>query len=313
LPTSNRERQRQASTSIAREAKDILLKHLAAGLGGGFLASLGIELSPIVDALPADVPVLEVRVEQPDSLYRLADGAILHFEFQMTSDVADLRRFYRYNYAASEYYDSSVHTVVFYGPRVLEAPDIMLRGSITYVVRNIYVGRQDGEAVLGELREKLTRGESLGDVDLTRFKLLPLMAQSRPLTSVLVDAAELAGALVPALRDEVIGTMLGLAYNYLGQDIVDRLLGVNRDGERIAEACGRRHYPRPGGRKGRGSRRRPSRGQTRGLTGDSIGPFWTSGSKPSGPYHLNSRSSAITSTGDRCRYRLVARRLYEDS
>jgi hypothetical protein len=58
------------------------------------------------------------------------------------------------------------------------------------------------------------------------MKLLPLMAQRRSLPIVLAEAAALARLLSPALRDEVIGTMLGLAYNYLGQDIVDQLLGV---------------------------------------------------------------------------------------
>jgi hypothetical protein len=217
---------RQTPAPIAREAKDILLKHLAAGLGGGFLASLGIDLPPIVEALPADIPMLEVRVEQLDSLYRTADGSILHIEFQMTSDGEDLRRFYRYNFAASEHYDADVYTVVFYGPRVQDAPVTLHRGSVTYDVRNVFVGQQDGEMVLTDLRGKLARNETLNDADLTRLKLLPLMAQSRPLPDVLAEAAALARVLSPALRDEVIGTMLGLAYNYLGQDIVDQLLGV---------------------------------------------------------------------------------------
>jgi len=37
-------------SSVAREAKDLLLKLQAAGLGGEFLTSLGIDLAPIVRA-----------------------------------------------------------------------------------------------------------------------------------------------------------------------------------------------------------------------------------------------------------------------
>ncbi|MGH2411583.1 MAG: hypothetical protein ACRDGS_14630, partial [Chloroflexota bacterium] len=214
-----------AVSSVAREAKDLLLKLQAAGLGGGFLASLGIDLAPIVEALPAELPVLEVRVEQPDTLFRLADRSIVNFEFQSTKEATDLRRFYHYQYAASEHYDSEVYTVVFYGPGITEAPSVLHRGSSVFTVTNIYIGTQESEAVLADLRAKLGRGQPLDATDLARLKLVPLMAHQRPLPEVLRDAVSLAGALPQSERDPVVGTILGMAYNYVGQGIIDQLLG----------------------------------------------------------------------------------------
>lgn len=69
-----------AQQAVAREAKDILLKRLARGLRGGFPAFLGPDLAPIVEALPAELPVLRVQTEQPDTLFRLADADIVQFE-----------------------------------------------------------------------------------------------------------------------------------------------------------------------------------------------------------------------------------------
>jgi hypothetical protein len=215
-----------AASAVAREAKDLLLKLQAAGLGGGFLAGLGINLPPIVAALPAELPTLEVRVEQPDSLFRLADRAILHFEFQNTKDAGDLRRFYRYQHAVSEYYDTEVHTVVLYGPGISEAPDVLRRGSAVYTVHNVFIGLQDGEAVLTALRSKLSRGETLDEADLAQLKLLPLMGGRRPLQDVLRDAITLAERLPQPEHNTAIGTILGLAYNYVGQEKIDQLLGV---------------------------------------------------------------------------------------
>jgi len=215
----------QGISSVSREAKDLLLKLQAAGLGGGFLAGLGIDLAPIVEALPAELPVLEVRVEQPDSLFRLADRAIVNFEFQSTKEATDLRRFYRYQYAASEHYDSDVYTVVFYGPGITNAPSVLRRGSTVFTVTNVYIGLQESESVLADLRAKLGRGQLLDAADLARLKLLPLMAHQRPLPEVLRDAVSLASALPATERDPVIGTILGMAYNYVGQGIVDQLLG----------------------------------------------------------------------------------------
>jgi hypothetical protein len=82
----------QAGPPISREAKDILLKLVARGLGGGFLASLGINLPPIVEALPAELPVLEVRAEQLDTLFRLEGVDLLHLEFQMTTNTLPAER-----------------------------------------------------------------------------------------------------------------------------------------------------------------------------------------------------------------------------
>ena len=80
MSTPRRSRRPRPTTAtqqaVAREAKDILLKRLAGGLGGGFPAALGLELAPIVAVLPAELPVLSVRAEQPDNLFRLEDAAI---------------------------------------------------------------------------------------------------------------------------------------------------------------------------------------------------------------------------------------------
>jgi hypothetical protein len=89
----------------------------------------------------------------------------------------------------------------------------------------VYIGIQESEAVLADLRTKLGRGQPFDAADLTRLKLVPLMAHRRPLPEVLRDAVSLAGALPQFERDPVIGTILGMAYNYVGQGIIDQLLG----------------------------------------------------------------------------------------
>lgn len=53
MPASRPRRRRQRSErSVAREAKDILLKYIADGLRGAFPAALGLDLPPIVEPLP---------------------------------------------------------------------------------------------------------------------------------------------------------------------------------------------------------------------------------------------------------------------
>ena len=215
-----------AQGPVAREAKDILLKRLADGLRGGFPAALGLDLPPIVGALPAELPVLSVRAERPDNLFRLADAAIVQFEFQMKRNPDDLERFYRTQFAVAEHYQCPVHTVVLYGPEVAEAPDTLDRGSAVFRVTNVYIGAMDGEAVVAMLRERLAAGQPLSEVERARLKLLPLMRQRRPLIEVLHEVAVLARGLPREEREETLGTMIGLAYNYLGPEMSEQLLEV---------------------------------------------------------------------------------------
>ena len=221
--------------AVAREAKDILLKRLAGGLGGGFPAALGLDLAPIVAALPAELPVLSVRAEQPDNLFRLADADIAQFEFQMKRNADDLERFYRTQFAVAEHYQCPVHTVVLYGPDVLEAPDTLDRGSAVFRVRNVYIGAMDGEAVVAMLRERLAAGQPLSEAEGTWIKLLPLMRQRRELSEVLREVALLARGLPRAEREEILGTMVGLTYNYPRARDERTVAGGVADGQRAGE------------------------------------------------------------------------------
>jgi hypothetical protein len=67
-------------------------------------------------------------------------------------------------------------------------------------------------------------GQHPGEGLLTRLKLLPLMKQVRPLDEVVREVARLTDGLPQSLREETLGTMLGLGYNYLDLMLIDQLL-----------------------------------------------------------------------------------------
>src|SRR5919197_3480879 len=107
---------RMSQPRVARQSTDIVLKLIAAALGGDLFARFGVPLPPIVEALPTELPQLEVRTQQTDQLFRLADNSILHLEFQTTQRPGDLRRFCAYNLLAGcQLYEQPVWTVVLYG------------------------------------------------------------------------------------------------------------------------------------------------------------------------------------------------------
>jgi hypothetical protein len=207
-----------------RHSTDIVLKLIAAALGGDLFARFGVPLPPIVDALPTELPQLEMRTQHTDQLFRLADDSILHLEFQTTQRPGDLRRFCAYNLAVCEQCDQPVWTVVLYGAGIRSAPDTWQSGSLTFRVQNLLVGQVDGDAVLQRLRGKAARGEPFTPTDRVDLILSPLMRQSRPVQDVLREAAPLTQRLPEAQQEPTVGALLGLAYHYVDEDVVRAIL-----------------------------------------------------------------------------------------
>src|SRR5947209_4793259 len=209
---------------VAHQSTDIVLKLIAAALGGDLFARFGVPLPPIVDALPTELPQLEVRTQQTDQLFRLADDSILHLEFQTTLRPGDLRRFADYNLDVCQRYERPVWTVVLYGAGIRSAPDVWQSGSQNFPVQNILVGQEDGDAVLQRLHAKAARGEPFTPADRVDLILSPLMRQSRPVQDVLREAAPLTQCLPAAQQEPTVGALLGLAYHYVDEVVVKAIL-----------------------------------------------------------------------------------------
>jgi hypothetical protein len=209
---------------VVRHSTDIVLKLIAAALGGDLFARFGVPLPPIVDALPTELPQLEVRTQHTDQLFRLADDSILHLEFQTTQRRGELMRFAAYNLAVCQQYEQPVWTVVLYGAGIRSAPDTWQSGSLTFRVQNILVGQEDGDAVLQRLREKAACGEPLTASDRVDLIFSPLMRQSRPVQDVLREVAPLTQRLPKAQQEPTVGALLGLAYHYVDEDVVRTIL-----------------------------------------------------------------------------------------
>jgi len=86
-----------ADPRVARQSNDIILKRVAQALGGHLFQRFGLPFAPIVASLPTDQPVLEVREQATDLLFRLEDKAAVDLEFQTTQRPDDLLRFAAYN------------------------------------------------------------------------------------------------------------------------------------------------------------------------------------------------------------------------
>lgn len=118
--------------------------------------------------------------------------------------------------------------MVVYGRGILRAPSTLDCGFYPFKVHNVFMAKRDGEAVLAGIRERLDRGEVLDEAARIELMLLPLMSVKRPLVDVVEDVTRLAGLLPKAEREEIIGTVIGLAYATIKATEAARLLEVLR-------------------------------------------------------------------------------------
>lgn len=210
---------------VSRKSVDIVLKYIAEALGGALFERFGLPFPPIVAGLPSELPQLRISSQQTDLLFRLADGSILHLEFQTTRRSGDLIRFAGYHLAVFERYRCPVHTVVLYGTGIRSAAGMLETGALTFRVENVFVGRLDGAAVLRRLHAQAARGEPFTPTDRIDLILSPLMRHRRPLAEVARDAALLTVHLPHAQQEMTVGALLGLSYPDIDDDVAIAILG----------------------------------------------------------------------------------------
>lgn len=178
-----------AEFDIARARNDIVLKRLAAVFKGSVLHRFGLDLPPIVGPLPTALPLLTARSRDADYVFQLADGALLHLEFQTKRERGELDRFATYNLALRDQHDFAlVYTVVLWGAEVRQVEAEHVMGDLRFTPHHVLLSQEDGTAQLDMLAAKVERGEALDDEDRLSLALLPLMRQRRPLSDAEVVA-----------------------------------------------------------------------------------------------------------------------------
>jgi flagellar biosynthesis/type III secretory pathway protein FliH len=225
-PARKRRPRRSASAyQITSHALDTLLKHEAAYLADALSTHFGLRLAPIVAPFPTEFSHLDLHLEQLDSVFLLADGDLLHLEFQATYDRKTLPRFLQYDAVLHLATDRRVRTVVIYGPGVLKAPSELRFSERPYQVRNIFLGRRDGERVYRQVQRTLDQGGALSAGERIDLLFQPLMRQKRRTQpQVFRDALSQAERLPDMDQERAIASLLALAYHVLGEPALNSLV-----------------------------------------------------------------------------------------
>ncbi len=187
------------SEGIAYQNKDILFKILGQTYKEKSFAAYGIDLPPIRELLPTNLPKISANEKDIDNLFLLADGTYAIVDYE--AEYKKLNKIKYLNYIArvmEKYYKEdenfNLRLVVIYTGDVKSAEPNFETKCLTLRTEQAFLSHIDGEAAFNMIRQKIHSGTLLEDDDLMKLVILPLTVPGskgkQEMLEKIVDLAE---------------------------------------------------------------------------------------------------------------------------
>ncbi len=164
---------------VAYQNKDILFKILGQTYKEKSFAAYGINLSPIRELLPTNLPKISANEKDIDNLFLLEDGTYAIVDYE--SEFKKLNKIKYLNYIArvmEKYYpkenDFHLRLVIIYTGDVKRAESIFETNCITLRMEQAFLSHIDGKTAFDTIFRKVQSGTLLEDDDLMKLVILPL-------------------------------------------------------------------------------------------------------------------------------------------
>ena len=167
------------SEGIAYQNKDILFKILGQTYKEKSFAAYGIDLPPIRELLPTNLPKISANEKDIDNLFLLADGTYAIVDYE--AEYKKLNKIKYLNYIArvmEKYYKENenfdLRLIVIYTGDVKSAEPNFETKCLTLRTEQAFLSHIDGKAAFNMIRQKIHSGTLLEDDDLMKLVILPL-------------------------------------------------------------------------------------------------------------------------------------------
>lgn len=167
------------SGGIAYQNKDILFKILGQTYKEKSFAAYGIDLPPIRELLPTNLPKISANEKDIDNLFLLEDGTYAIVDYE--AEFKKLNKIKYLNYITrvmEKYYKEdenfNLRLVVIYTGDVKSAESTFETKCLTLRTEQAFLSHIDGAAAFDTIRQKIHSGVPLEDDDLMRLVILPL-------------------------------------------------------------------------------------------------------------------------------------------
>lgn len=167
------------SEGIVYQNKDILFKILCQTYKEKSFSAYGINLPPIRELLPTNLPKISANERDIDNLFLLEDGTYVIVDYE--AEFRKLNKIKYLNYITrvmEKYYRESenfqLRLVVIYTGDVKSAESDFETNCITIHTEQAFLSHIDGDAAFDTIRQKIHSGSQLDDDDLMKLVILPL-------------------------------------------------------------------------------------------------------------------------------------------
>ena len=167
------------SEGISYHNKDILFKILGKSYKEKSFSAYGINLPPIRELLPTNLPKISANEKSIDNLFLLEDGTYAIVDYE--AEFKKLNKIKYLNYIArviEKYYkenqDFNLRLIVIYTGDVKSADSTFETNCLTLRTEQIFLSHIDGGSTFHDIRQKIHSGTPLGDDDLMKLVILPL-------------------------------------------------------------------------------------------------------------------------------------------
>ncbi|MDR3296112.1 MAG: hypothetical protein LBT26_09845, partial [Clostridiales Family XIII bacterium] len=144
---------------IAYQNKDILMKILSRNYPKTSFRAYGLDLPPVKAMLPTDLPDIKANELRTDGVFLLEDGSLLIVDYESTASREQLLKYGHYAFRVLERHWQTekqlpdINIAVIYTGEVESAPASLHRGGLRIDVRQVFLNKFDGDAIIRDAEE----------------------------------------------------------------------------------------------------------------------------------------------------------------
>lgn len=167
------------SEGIAYQNKDILFKILSQTYKEKSFAAYGIDLPPIRELLPTNLPKISANEKDIDNLFLLEDGTYAIVDYEAEFKKGNKIKYLNYITRVMEKYykednNFDLRLIVIYTGDVKSAEPTFDTKCLTLRTEQAFLSHIDGNAAYNTIHQKIHSGKTLEDDDLMKLIILPL-------------------------------------------------------------------------------------------------------------------------------------------
>ena len=175
-------KRRRKSESIAWQNKDIISKDLAERFRGESFKVYGVDLPPIEDVLPTNLPVIEAKELRMDNLFLLEDGSYALIDYESSYSEENKLKYLGYvAQVEKKLYNElkrfgELKLIILYTADVEpgKTTPVLDMGDMSISLREAFLFNLDSELIYRETEKKIKSEGMLTGADMMRIIVYPL-------------------------------------------------------------------------------------------------------------------------------------------